>query len=308
MLGATFDAVGAGEGADARVTSEVAGSQGFMGRDSVTHAKSTKRLFGVLAMAVILASVGVVESARAATVLVTGSNRGIGFAFAKSYAEKGWTVIATTRNPDDSAELNALAKQHKNVLVEQLDITDEAGVAALAAKYKGKPIDLLINNAAVNDGDGKGATLGQFDAKTFDRAMRTNVYGVLSVSQAFLDNVAASEQKKIIAITSPSAVLGRPMAMAERRAHTYFYRPSKAALNMAMKILAAEVRGRGVVVGIIHPGGVDTEMLRSAYGGKPVASAQTPDQSVSGMVKVIDGLTQANSDQVIGHDGKPIPW
>jgi len=273
--------------------------------------RSTKvknRLLGAIVMAGIIVSVAATGGAQAATVLITGSNRGVGLAFTKSYAEKGWTVIATTRNPDDADELKALAGQHKNVAIEKLDVVDEAGINALAAKYKGKPIDLLINNAAVNDGDGKGATLGALDAKLFDRAMRTDVLGPLLVSQAFLDNVAASDQKKIISITSPSAVLGRPMTKETRRAHTYFYRPAKVALNMSMKILAAEVRDRGVIVGIVHPGGVDTEMLRSAFGGKPVAGAQTPDQSVAGMVKVIDGITMANSDQVIGFDGKTIPW
>lgn len=276
--------------------------------DTVGSTRLNKHLIGALVMAGVMLAVGALGSAQAATVLITGSNRGVGLAFAKSYAEKGWTVIATTRNPDDADDLKVLAKQHKGLVIERMDVTDEATIKALAAKYKGKPIDVLINNAAVNDGDGKGATLGTFDAKLFDRAMRTDVLGVLLVSQAFLDNVVAGDQKKIVSITSPSAVLGRPLAMETRRAHTYFYRPAKAALNMSMKILAAEVRDRGVTVGIVHPGGVDTEMLRSAYGGKPVASAQTPDQSVAGMVKVIEGLTQANSDQIIGFDGKPIPW
>ncbi|MSO71999.1 MAG: SDR family oxidoreductase [Rhodospirillaceae bacterium] len=272
------------------------------------YAKLIKRLIGAFVVAGMMAGVGAAGSANAATVLITGSNRGLGFAFAKSYAEKGWTVIATTRNPGDDADLDALAAKYKNVAIEKLDVTDEAGITALAAKYKGKPIDLLINNAAINDAAGKGAVLGEFDAKLFEREMRTNVLGPLLVNQAFLENVVASDMKKIVAITSPSAVLGRPMNKETRRAHTYFYRPSKSALNMAMKILAAEVRERGVIVGIIHPGGVDTEMLRSVYGGKPTPGAQTADQSAAGIVKVIEGLTQANSDQVTGFDGKPIPW
>ncbi len=267
-----------------------------------------KRLIGVIAMAGILAGVGVIDSVRAATVLITGSNRGIGFAFTQYYAQNGWTVIATARNPGDAADLNALASQHKNVAIEQLDVTDEASIKALAAKYKGKPIDLLLNNAAINDGAGKGAVLGDFDVKLFEREMRTNVFGVLQVCQSFLENVEASEMKKIVAITSPSAVISRPMSVSARRANTYFYRPSKAALNMSMKILAAELRDRGVTVGIVHPGGVDTEMLRSVYDGKPVATAMKPEESVAGMVKVIAGLTQANSDQVMGYNGKPIPW
>jgi NAD(P)-dependent dehydrogenase (short-subunit alcohol dehydrogenase family) len=262
-------------------------------------------LKGLVAALVIAACT--TSSVRAETVLITGSNRGIGLAFAVAYAQKGWTVIATARNPEASGELKTLAAKHKTVALERLDVTDAASIAALAAKYKGKPVDLLLNNAGIGDFEA-GATLGHFDAKLFDRVMNTNVLGPLLVSQAFLVNVAASGQKKIVAITSPTAALGRPVPRQVRRAHTYYYSTSKTALNMAMKTLAAEVRERGVIVGIVHPGGVDTDMLRAAYGGKSPASARTPDQAVAGMVRVIDGLTLDNSDQVMGYDGKPFPW
>jgi NAD(P)-dependent dehydrogenase (short-subunit alcohol dehydrogenase family) len=261
---------------------------------------------GVLVGAALFAGAAS-EGARAETVLITGSNRGIGFSFAKAYAEKGWTVIATARNPAESAELKDLAAKHKAVALERLDVTDEAGIVALAAKYKGKPIDVLINNAGIGDFEG-GATLGAFDSKLFDRVMRTNTLGPLLVSQAFIENVAASGQKKIVAMTSLTGALGRPLARNARRDHTYFYSTSKTALNMAMKTLAAEVRERGIIVGIIHPGGADTDLLRSAYGGKSPATAQTPDQAAAGLVKIIDGLTMETSDQVIGFDGKILVW
>ena len=74
-------------------------------------------------------------SASAATVLVTGSNRGLGFEFARQYAEQGWTVIATARNPESAKELQALAAKHKSITVEKLDLLDHAGIKALAAKW-----------------------------------------------------------------------------------------------------------------------------------------------------------------------------
>jgi len=268
---------------------------------------SFKRLARAVAMAAVLAGVGI-GTAQAETVLITGANRGLGLGFARAYADRGWTVIATARNPDDAADLKALKTNGKDVTVEKLDVGDEASINALAVKLKGKPIDLLINNAAVNDGNGKGTTLGQFDTKFFEMEMRTNVLGPLLVSQALLPNVEASKMKKIVSITSPSAVISRPMKKETRRAHTYFYRPSKSALNMAMKILAAEVRERGVTVGIVHPGGVDTEMLRSVFDGKPQTQAQKPDDAALKIVSVIDTLTMENVDQVWGYDGKVIPW
>jgi NAD(P)-dependent dehydrogenase (short-subunit alcohol dehydrogenase family) len=192
-------------------------------------------------------------------------------------------------------------------VIEPLDVTNEAGIKALAAKYKGKPIDLLLNNAGIGDFTG-GATLGAFDVKLFERVMDTNVLGPLLVSQAFLENVASSGQKKIVAITSLTAALGQTLRKQVKRDHTYYYSTSKTALNMAMKTLAAEVRERGVIVAIVHPGGADTDLLRAAYGGKSPATARTPDEVVAGMVKIIDERTLDNSDQIVGYDGKPLVW
>ena len=90
--------------------------------------------------------------APAATVLITGSNRGIGLEFAKEYAERGWTVVATARHPEKAGELRSLAKAHPNVAIEKLDVTDEASIGALAKKYAGQPIDVLINNAGILEG------------------------------------------------------------------------------------------------------------------------------------------------------------
>lgn len=82
-----------------------------------------------------------------ATVLITGTNRGIGLEFVRQYAEAGWTVIGTARDPARATELQALAAKHKDVSIATLDVADPASIAALAARLKGRPIDVLINNA-----------------------------------------------------------------------------------------------------------------------------------------------------------------
>ena len=71
------------------------------------------------------------------TVLITGANRGIGFEFVKQYADLGWNVIATCRNPDSAQELAELVAQHDNVSMARLDLTDHEGIDALAAEYAG---------------------------------------------------------------------------------------------------------------------------------------------------------------------------
>ena len=150
----------------------------------------------LIAVAVMCAGL-VAPNVQAATVLVTGSNRGIGLEFVKQYAAQGWTVIATTRHPAEAKELNELAAKNKKITVEKMDLLDVDGIKALAAKYKGKPIDLLLNNAGYL-GDAPGQTLGSFDKKTFEQVFGTNVFGTLSVTEAFKDNVIASQQKKIV--------------------------------------------------------------------------------------------------------------
>jgi NAD(P)-dependent dehydrogenase (short-subunit alcohol dehydrogenase family) len=80
------------------------------------------------------------------TVLITGSNRGLGLEFVKQYAAAGWNVIATARDVAGATELRELASRHPRVTLEKLDLLDRAGIKALAAKYKGRPIDVLLNN------------------------------------------------------------------------------------------------------------------------------------------------------------------
>lgn len=233
------------------------------------------------------------------TVLVTGGNRGLGLEFARQYAARGWTVIATARNPDAAAELEELATASGRVTIERLDVLDHAAIAALAARYAGKPIDVLINNAGIG-GDPALQSLGSFDYALFEEAMAVNVYGPLAMSEAFLDNVAASRHKKIVAITSGWGVLSLP-----RPPGPYFYRASKAALNMAMHALQTDLRDDEIIVGLVAPGAADTALRRQLQGNTP---APTAAESVAAMIEVIDGLTLENSGQPINFDGNVLPW
>ncbi len=232
------------------------------------------------------------------TVLITGANRGLGLEFARQYAASEWTVIATARDPDAAAELRELAATGR-VTIEGLDVLDHEAIAALAARYEGKPIDLLINNAGIG-GDPALQSLGSFDYALFEEAMAVNVYGPLAVTEAFLGNVAASRHKKIVAITSGWGVFSVP-----RPPGPYFYRASKAALNMAMHALQTDLRDEQIIVGLVAPGAADTALRRQLQGDTP---APTAADSVAAMIKVIDGLTPENSGQPINFDGSVLPW
>ncbi len=236
--------------------------------------------------------------------LVTGANRGIGLALSTVLADKGWRVIATCRDPEHADELRALSAKHPAVTIDRLDVTDSAALDGLVVKYRGQPIDVLINNAGIL-GDPDAQRLERFDQKTFEDVLRVNAYAPLRVAQAFLDNVAASQQKKIITLTSRAGSIG----VADQVHDNYFYRMSKSASNMSMRLLQNDVRARGIVVGLISPGPVDTQMNHDfRHGAPPSPSLQSPMQSATAVVKLIEQLTPERAAHALNYDGQELPW
>jgi len=236
------------------------------------------------------------------TVLVTGANRGLGLELVKEYAARGWTVIATARNPRDAVELNALAASDHDVTVETLDVRDAAQLAALAAKYRGKPVDVLINNAGVL-GDLDAQALGALDYAEFEQVMAVNTFAPLAVSDAFREHVASSARKKIVAITSRSGIVSLPGWRGP-----YFYRASKIALNMEMRMLADELRARGIVVAVVAPAPTDTDMLRQLIGPQGAAQQARPADSAAGLIDLIERVDLQQSGQPLFVDGTALPW
>jgi NAD(P)-dependent dehydrogenase (short-subunit alcohol dehydrogenase family) len=238
----------------------------------------------------------------AGTVLITGASRGLGFEFARQYAEAGWTVIATARRPTESERLVALAKERSNVRIEALDVVDEQSVAALAQRLHGVPIDVLINNAGDTD-QFRGQSFGKLAHDRFDYMMRLNAQGPLRVSEALFPNVLAGRDKKILAVSSLAGSFG---VKGGGMPGGYWYKGAKAALNMMMFSLAQDVRERGVIVACLSPGQVDTQ----GYAARGITIPGTTDIAVSvgGMRQVIAGLTMQQSGSFIRFSGEPQPW
>jgi len=233
------------------------------------------------------------------TVLITGSNRGIGFEFVKQFTERGWNVIATTRNPEKAEELNALARKHKSITVEQLDVTDHARIEALATQYKDQPIDILLNNAALTP---KYKTafypLEGIDFDIALQSLKVNAIGPLKMCQAFMDHVAASNQKKIIVMSSKVGSIPASPKMTM----FYSYRGSKAALNMYMYTLSFETPEKNVILTLLSPGMVNTTE------GIKIPNAIEKEESVSKMMKVIFALTPKDNGKFLSYDGSEVDW
>ena len=246
-----------------------------------------------------LAPRGAVAEDAAGTVLITGSNRGIGLEFARTYAARDWTVIATCRRPDEADELNAIAAEYPKVSVEALDVNDDPMIDALAEKLDGQPIDVLLNNAAIL-GDRGSQNFGDLDFDLFVPVMRTNVEGPLKMAEAFFDHVAASTQKKIVSITSTQGSIG-----GLRESSLLFYKSSKAALNMEMHAVAKQLRSQGVIVGLVSPGAVDTDMMKGLGVSIPLLD---PADSARMVADVIAGLTIETSGVFLSHLNEEEPW
>lgn len=240
-------------------------------------------------------STSVHAQATSPTVLITGANRGLGFEFAKQYAARGWRVIATARQPSQAAALNALARENPAVEVVPLDVTDEVSVKALADRYAGRPIDVLLNNAGMY-GDPREQQLGKVTAANWDRYLRNNALGTMLMAQAFAPHVKASQQKKIVAISS---LAGSFAAKGGGEPGMYLYKAAKAALNMVMVTLSLDLAKDGVVVVSLSPGIVDTRNLGLKFPGVVEA-----DKSIAGMIAVIDGLQPADSGRFIRWNGE----
>jgi NAD(P)-dependent dehydrogenase (short-subunit alcohol dehydrogenase family) len=235
------------------------------------------------------------------TILITGSSRGIGLEFTKRYAEDGWTVIATARNPASADKLQELAKKHKNIRLETLDVADVKSVDALAAKLKDVPIDVLLNNAGISGGSDK-QKVGSIDYSVFDDVMHTNVLGPIKMAEAFTSNVAASKQKKIVAISSTEGSL--TLISPRPDVNSIFYRASKSALNMSMINMAKALKDKGIIVTMQSPGLVQTDFV----GSLRLPIMITPEQSVAMTMPIIARLTMDDTGKYFRHTGEIAPW
>ena len=279
----------------------------------------SKYTYGLLTTIICLSSFAVTNTAVAdfpdpdkPTVLITGANASHGLAFVEEYNKLDWNIIASCRTPGEADDLNAMAAENPNIVVEELDIVDDAEIAALAEKYRGVPIDVLLNNAAINAYRFGISRFGRIDYDWFETILIVNIIGPLKVSEALQENVAASKQKKIIAMTSTGGSITNQQVPIN-----IGYSTSKAGLNMAMKNYAIHLEKKGIIVSIVAPGTVDTQDYMNAEDPDSVprnyqmmmkAGRLVPRTAINDMIELIDGLTIEDTGVYYNWDGAVLPW
>jgi NAD(P)-dependent dehydrogenase (short-subunit alcohol dehydrogenase family) len=219
------------------------------------------------------------------SVLITGANRGIGLEFARQYPADGWTVVATARQPEAAAELQAL-----NVSVEPLDLLDLEAVTGFGNRIEG-PLDLLIANAGTWIPETSDTAE---DGRKWTEMMVANCIAPCLLAKALAPKMPSGG--KLIALSSGMG------SIAEATSPGYIpYRTSKAALNMGWHALAIELRSRGLITAAFDPGWVKTRM------GGPNAQLDAAE-SVGPMRATIERLGQSDSGGYFNRHGQPIPW
>jgi len=226
------------------------------------------------------------------TVAITGAGRGIGLELVRQHVDAGDRVIALVRNPEKARELADLAATADGRLtIHRLDVADDASVKAGAAETAGEAVDVLYNVAGVSGP--VPAELESADWAEWDDVFRIMVQGPLRVLQAFLPRLGAGS--KVINFSSQLAASTWPYG------GYYSYVAAKAGLNRLMRSVAIDLKDRGVIVGLVHPGWVQTDM-----GGE--AADITPVESAAGIRKLAREWTLERSGDFLKWNGETHPW
>jgi NAD(P)-dependent dehydrogenase (short-subunit alcohol dehydrogenase family) len=238
----------------------------------------------------------VVMSEDKTVALVTGANKGIGYAIAAGLGAAGMRVGGGAR--DDARREEAVEKlraEGVDAFGVPLDVTDDASVAAAAASLD--RLDVLVDNAGVTGGTEQRPTEASIDAMR--AAVEVNVFGVVRVTNAMLPLLRRSAHPRIVVVSSSVGSLTRQLA-GEAGGVLMAYSPSKTYLNGVVVQYVRELADTNIKINLVCPGYVATDLNgfaghRTVEQGAAIAveMAQIPD----------DGPTGAYVDE-----NGPIPW
>ncbi|MDO7847112.1 SDR family oxidoreductase [Hymenobacter sp. M29] len=235
-------------------------------------------------------------------VFITGANRGLGLELTRQYLERGDQVFATSRKPAEAGDLHRLRRQYPDRLtLLPLDVASADSIAAAvqAVQSATDGLDVLINNAGVYPHAGSGDAhqrLGQLTHDDAIETMQVNAIGPLLVAQALLPLLRAGQKGRILSISS-----GQGSLTWKATGDPYHYSASKAALNMYMRSLAAEIGHMGLISVLVDPGWMRTDM-----GGDH--ATQEPADSARGIIRLAEQLHADENGSFLTWQGQPVPW
>jgi NAD(P)-dependent dehydrogenase (short-subunit alcohol dehydrogenase family) len=225
------------------------------------------------------------------TVFITGASRGLGLEFVRQYKADGWDVIATCRDPEAASDLTATGAE-----VHALDVTDDAALCALGRALAGRTFDVLINNAGIYPLKGPQGSFGDIPVAPWMECLRTNVVAPWKVAETFVANLEKADRPVLATVSSKMGSIADAASPG-----SVVYRSSKAGVNMVIKGLSIELGSRGITCLSLHPGWVQTDM------GGPHALI-TPQESITGMRRLIADATPADNGCFYAYDGQEVPW
>ena len=240
-----------------------------------------------------------------ARIMVTGANRGIGFEIVRQCIARADRVVGTYRDEERSRKLLELAnRMPERVTAIKMDARNADSIDACYARVTKihEGLDVLFNNLGVGaDSLDSGSPeahnlLGRLQGERILHILSVNSVAPLLVTQRFLPILEEGKDPRVVNVSSVMGSLAR-----RDSGGCYSYCASKAALNMFSRVLAHDLKPRGVICVILHPGWVRTEM------GGPEAPVGVKE-SVSGMLKVVDRLKMRDAGRFLTYHGEELPW
>ncbi|EMC99363.1 hypothetical protein BAUCODRAFT_31681 [Baudoinia panamericana UAMH 10762] len=228
------------------------------------------------------------------TAIVTGANSGIGHAFAHILIREGWEVHACDLQIGEKLQSLTAARLHR------LDVRAPESISSFAEQLSGKPVDVLLNVAGV-EAPVQQDTLETVNMAVLRQTFEVNTFGPLLLTQAVLPNIFASQaQPPRIGIVS-----SRVGSIADNTTSTrYAYRSSKAAVNSIGKSMSCDLKDRGVVVSLLHPGITRTNLLSDMN----IPGAVEPEEAASKLWKVFMSKGLEETGMFWHRDGFEFPW
>jgi NAD(P)-dependent dehydrogenase (short-subunit alcohol dehydrogenase family) len=229
-------------------------------------------------------------------IVITGANRGLGLEFVRQWLLRGERIYALERSRQPSASLEALRREHPDLMLGSCDVTSEDDVHSAAKQVEEAfgAVDLLVNNAGTYGARSK--SMDEVDLGEMQRVFEVNAIGPLRVTRGFTPLLRRGAAPAAVHVTS---LMG---SIADNSSGgSWAYRTSKAALNMINRNMAHDLEKDGVLAVAIHPGWVRTDM-----GGD--AAPLSAEESVSAMIATIDALSAEQSGKMVDRTGEPLPW